>query len=258
MYLSKSIFSFLVVFTIVFSSCKQPGCTDPIASNYNADADKEDDSCIYDNLNLQFNLKNNERAFSRYDTLNFNEGSFRVENITFYMSNITLNNTSISKNVKDVHLFRLDEPNTMNLEVTAPNGNYESVSFGLGLTPELNNTEPSDYPTDHPLGLNQNTYWPMLASSYIFVKIEGKMDTSQTSSFYPLTYHLSHEDLFRALDFPKSISLDENNTATLQFNIDLSKLFTDVDLSQELAHERTSSPLANQLITNFSNAIELE
>jgi hypothetical protein len=98
----------------------------------------------------------------------------------------------------------------------------------------------------------------MLASSYIFVKIEGKMDTSQTSSFYPLTYHLSHEDLFRALDFPKSISLDENNTATLQFNIDLSKLFTDVDLSQELAHERTSSPLANQLITNFSNAIELE
>ena len=42
MYLSKSIFSFLVVFTIVFSSCKQPGCTDPIASNYNADADKED------------------------------------------------------------------------------------------------------------------------------------------------------------------------------------------------------------------------
>jgi hypothetical protein len=174
------------------------------------------------------------------------------------MSNITLNNTSISKNVKDVHLFRLDEPNTMNLEVTAPNGNYESVSFGLGLTPELNSTEPSDYTPDHPLGLNQNTYWPMLSGSYIFVKIEGKMDTSQTSSFYPLTYHLAHEDLFRAMDFQKSISLDVNNTASLQFNIDLSELFTNVDLSQELAHERTSSPLANQLITNFSNAIELE
>ena len=36
----------------------ETGCTDPTASNYNADADKEDDSCIYNNLSLQFNLKN--------------------------------------------------------------------------------------------------------------------------------------------------------------------------------------------------------
>ncbi len=258
MNLTKLFFTFLVVFAIALTSCKEPGCTDPTASNYNAEADKEDNSCIYGNLNLKFNLKNNDQAFSRYDTLNFDVGSFRVENITFYMCNITLNNASTSEKIKDVHLVRLDEPNTMNLEVTAPNGNYESVSFGLGLTPEINSTVPSDYPTDHPLGLNQNTYWPMLSASYIFVKIEGKMDTSQTSSFYPLTYHLAHEDLFRAVDFEKSISLNENSSSTLQFNINLSELFTNVDLSQELAHERTSSPLATQIITNFANAIELE
>lgn len=258
MNISKPIFTLLVILAAFISSCKKPGCTDPNASNFNTDADKEDNSCIYDNLSLQFNLKNNNDSFSRYDTLNFDNGSFRVENITFYLSNITLNNVTENHNVKDVHLVRLDEPNTLILNVTAPNGNYESISFGFGLTPEQNSTSPADYPSDHPLGLNQVTYWPMVSPSYIFAKIEGKMDTSQTSNFYPLTYHLAHEDLYRSLEFEKSIILDESDSSTLTFNVNLSGLFNDIDISQELSHERNAGPLAIQLITNLSNALELE
>ena len=258
MYMPRTIFTLFIATTLCVTSCKNPGCTDPNASNYNDEADKEDNSCIYDNLNLQFRLKNNQDDFSRYDTLTFDGGSFRLENITFYLSNISLVNATDNYNIRNVHFLNLEEMNTMDFELTAPNGNYNRISFGLGLTPELNNTTPSDYPVDHPLGINQNTYWPMLSPSYIFVKIEGKMDTSQTSDFYPITYHLAHEDLYRALEFEKSIILTENNTSTLRFNIDVSELFNSIDLSEELAHEETSNPLAIQLITNFANALELE
>lgn len=38
----------VIITTLVFSSCsKQRGCTDPIAENYNVDAEKDDGSCVY-------------------------------------------------------------------------------------------------------------------------------------------------------------------------------------------------------------------
>lgn len=38
---------------MTFTSCKKDGCTDPLASNYNQDAKKDDGSCIYDGENNQ-------------------------------------------------------------------------------------------------------------------------------------------------------------------------------------------------------------
>jgi hypothetical protein len=44
--MKKLIYTFLAV-SIIFSACKkEEGCTDPTATNYNADAEKDDGSCI--------------------------------------------------------------------------------------------------------------------------------------------------------------------------------------------------------------------
>ena len=58
----KKLFYTLLVVSIIFSSCKkEEGCTDPTATNYNADAEKDDGSCIAvilgctDNTALNFN-----------------------------------------------------------------------------------------------------------------------------------------------------------------------------------------------------------
>ena len=45
--MKKLIYTFLAI-SIIFASCKkEEGCTDPIAINYNADAEKDDGSCTY-------------------------------------------------------------------------------------------------------------------------------------------------------------------------------------------------------------------
>ena len=44
----KKLFYLFIITSFIFTSCKkEEGCTDPIASNYNMDAEQNDGSCIY-------------------------------------------------------------------------------------------------------------------------------------------------------------------------------------------------------------------
>jgi hypothetical protein len=146
----------------------------------------------------------------------------------------------------------------MQLKLNPIEGQYDGISMGVGLTTEQNNTTPADYSIDHPLGINNNTYWDMTPASYIFVMLEGKMDTTQSSNFYPLSYHLAHNDLYQVLSFEKSLSMTPTNPTHLYIKIELSNLFENVDLSQDLPHQSVNTPLAQQLMNNFTSSFNVE
>ena len=89
---------FLYVFSALFiiQSCKKSGCTDPEALNYNIDAQKDDNSCLYedyDKLSLLTNLADNyiipslDAYKNKIVTLNTHVDSF-IENPS--ISNLTL------------------------------------------------------------------------------------------------------------------------------------------------------------------------
>lgn len=252
-------YTFIMVFVVGLFSCQKPGCTDSQAINYDDEATKDDNSCLYDrNFFVEFRLKNNNNTFSKYDTLNFDNNRFRLEKLKFYLSNIHLDDKVSESNSKKVHLVDIDNPSSQSITLTVPEGSYNQLHFGLGLDQEQNNTTPANYEVDHPLGLNQNTFWAMTPASYIFIMLEGKMDTSQTSNFYPISYHLAHNDLYQMTSFQKVINISSTSSNKLIININMSKLFDGVDLSQNLPHQSTASPLAIQLMSNFSSALEVE
>ena len=43
-------FAYLLLGTVLLFSCKKEGCTDPIATNYNPEADINNGSCDYYNI----------------------------------------------------------------------------------------------------------------------------------------------------------------------------------------------------------------
>ena len=88
--------------------------------------------------------------------------------------------------------------------------------------------------------------------------IEGKMDTLVGDDYYPLTYHLAHSDLLRNIALEKPINISHDNTSTLVVDIDVSKIFDSVDLSEDLPHQSTNSKLAQLLMDNFSTTFEIQ
>ena len=60
-------------------------------------------------------------------------------------------------------------------------GSYAGLEFGIGVSPELNATQPSEYSPSEPLAA-VNNYWEA-ASSYIYSKIEGMADLDNDGQF---------------------------------------------------------------------------
>lgn len=244
---------------LIFFSCKKPGCTDTDAINYDIEANEDDNSCLYNgSINIDFRLVNGNHVIGKYDTIHSQDYSFRLEKIKFYLSNIQLKSSDENKFLGEVHLYDIDNTNSKSLVFELEEGTFDCLCFDLGLNSEQNSTSTENYDANHPLGLNQNTFWAMEPSSYIFVMIEGKMDTLDGDDYYPLTYHLAHNDLLRNIALEKPINISYENPSTLVVDIDVSKIFESVDLSQDLPHQSTNSKLAQLLMDNFSNTFEIQ
>ena len=100
--MNSKFLKFLYVFSalLIIQSCKKNGCTDPEALNYNIDAQKDDNSCLYedyDKLSLLTNLADNyiipslDAYKSKIVSLNIHVDSF-IENPN--ISNLTLLRTN--------------------------------------------------------------------------------------------------------------------------------------------------------------------
>jgi len=186
----------IIAATTIFTSCrKQDGCTDPAATNYDIEAEKDDGSCTYlapiTNSQITFNFTHNwdgaavsNSNFNQFDFVNNFGDTLSISKLRYLVSEIRLHKANGDSVLIDGYNL-VDVTNATNLSyattVNVPVGTYTGVSFNFGFD-SVDNTR--NY-----IDLNSASWnWPgMLGGGYHFMQMEGRYKHMGNDSIY--AYH---------------------------------------------------------------------
>ncbi len=197
-------------------------------------------------------------------TFQTSEGrKFTLSDFRYYISNIEL-----IKNDGDVVSLAgkvlLAGPSQHTYEIgDVPTGNYKGFRFVLGLDSITNHKDPTTYESDEPLAIQSpGIHWSW-NSGYIFMKMEGQVDTTQAHSGTPnfdFFYHIGLDQMKRTIDFSTSgFKVTGDNENEIGLEIDFLKIMTSVDMRTESeTHTFNNLPLATKIADNWQSAFSLE
>jgi len=222
-------------------------------------------------LSLNFDLNYDNELFVLDKEYEYPSGEkFEFSRFDMYISNVTLIKDTEEIVIADIDFLKMT-PTFANAVTAADgfnytiagieDGEYDGIKFNIGLTSEMNNTTPSDYPVTHPLGL-AGDHWPTW-DSYIFVSIEGRMDIDTSNPDYEqgIALHLGSDEAMRTIILDDSISLANDQNKILPISIDLRDLFVNQDgeiydiVSTPSTHNLSEIPEVIELADNLKNSI---
>jgi len=254
----KNIFFFIMLIGLFTStSCKDenPGTLETVGD-----------------VNLKFKAFFGEEPLVMNQAYSYIDGTpIKFSKFQFYISNVSLGQTTGGvTEAAEVDLIDFTDSTdpTMAAEGISmigsdiPVGDYSMINFGIGVAADLNRTEPADYGNTHPLSETAH-YWAGW-ESYIFTKIEGKMDLNNDGVFddQTIVYHLGGDQAFRDMSFPKPFVVEEDGTTTVNLDIDLRKILARSDSDYlDIASNpniEEDTELASYLMDNHQTAISIE
>ena len=244
----KKLLPILLTLVIINSSSK---CKDDTVT-----ADKGNGT-----IEMNFKAKLNEQAFILNKTYDLNGKKVRFSRFSFFVSNIVASTSAASTAVnKSVTLIDFkdvldsvkaskgvtDIMSNVNLE------NVQTISFGLGVALDLNKKTPKDYPSTNPLS-ESGAYWTDW-NSYIFCKFDGLVDNNNDGVFETgFAIETGGNDAYRNMSFNKTL-VATNQTAAVNFELDINKLFTGVNITQFAGDDASMKVVMD----NFKTALVLK
>ncbi len=216
-----------------------------------------DDHNCWDGKNLLLNIKGtiNGEDFTLNQNFANNEGDLvDYTLVKFYLSNISLIKDDFTEvDVTDVILHDFNFEGTHDFKI--PAGTYKALKVGIGLSPELNDMDPSVFEADHPMSFNQNTYWTW-NTQYKFVMLEGNLNRDGEEKTF--SYHTGTDTLFRSIELPKIFTLYDDQRTQLDLNIDFDRVYQNINMFEEnFTHTSPATfNLSYKLTQNFRAAVE--
>lgn len=201
---------------------------------------------------------------------NVNGQRATIESFKFYLGEFSLKNEKNEDvKLKDIAFFDLlNGKNTLRIKL--PKGNYRHLKFYAGVPDELNGTNnpnfsASIYGHDHPLSIFNGMYWTW-ATGYIFLKIEGKIDTSAAQNQTPLSnyfYHIGLQEFYTLKEFPAAtFEIKPGMTTKVHISMEYNDFFRNENetinmAEQSFTHTTDNIQLAQKIFSNFVNSMKL-
>lgn len=244
---TKYIIAGILGLTMVLSttSCKKKGCTDADATNYDANAKKDDGSCEFDTISdhsdhegshvmIKMEHNYNGAAFmpSDFDTIKFTNDKGTKHSVTklqYLISDFVMYKADGDSIVVEGYNF-VDFTNTNTFaysfpsELHIPNGDYTGIGFTWGF-------DEADNSSGTYADLNSASWsWPaMIGGGYHFMKFEGKFieTNTDTTSFALHNGTASNSGTHEANHFYVKLnqSFTLSNDASISVKMDLSEWF---------------------------------
>ncbi|MCP9237522.1 MbnP family protein [Lewinella sp. JB7] len=137
-------------------------------------------------------------------------GQLKVLLFQFYVSDLEIlpADGSAAIRLSDIDLIRwmsAGDDATTSRTYRVPEGDYRGIRFGLGVKPELNARDPSDFAADYVL--NEAEFWGP-TTRYVFAKIEANADLEGDGTFDSgLSYHLGSDALYTTVSFNQDFTV---------------------------------------------------
>lgn len=146
---------------------------------------------------------------------------------------------------------------------------YPNLTADIGVGPDRNHEDPSALPADDPLNIlnTDDMHWGW-NTGYIFLKIEGRADTTQAQSGQDIatfTYHIGSDQLLKNVTLNnlnwQSVS---NSLYEANLTVDLYKVFDGDTADVDIQQNRTSHTMPGQeqlsdiIISNFASSLKAQ
>lgn len=216
-------------------------------------------------IDLNIKLKYDGDPLTLFESYTYpGGGDIDFTRCSFYISNMKLDDTMINE-VEFHNLSNAHATNDLSMEGytstidIVPVGTYGSLSFDLGVVPELNKKDPGEFPSGHPLAKPAENWFSW--QSYIFLKIEGNIDldgdgTNETG----VALHLGSDEALRSFSFEYPIEVVKDGNAKINLIFDIYDLFNGdtrvypIDENPQI-HSLSQLDAVNELADNLTNVI---
>jgi hypothetical protein len=220
-------------------------------------------------INLRIKLKYGDQPFEMFKEFAYpvTKEPFSMTRLSFYISDMGITSGSNVSIIKDIDYLDLTNSFTAPVKNDGfeykisgiPAGQYNNISFGIGVPKLLNAKTPSDFSSKEVLSSSAE-YWASW-KSYIFFRPEGKIYLNGSGgdlSYFAL--HLGGDDAYRSITLDKSFTILENETTNIDITFDVEKFFNgkslyDIHDTQQI-HALSQKPLINILADNVVTAFK--
>lgn len=200
-------------------------------------------------LKINHKLGSSNFAYNQTATNNISN-SFNLQRLEYYISEITLKYDGGQDTTLNTYIL-VDAGTTTNVLL----GNFnitslESITFGVGVDPSVNNNDPDLWPMTHPLApKSPSMHWGW-AAGYRFAAFEGMTGSSMNNGWQ---IHALGNRNFNTQTIPTS-GFTTGSTTTIELNADYTQALNNITINSSLFNHGEMGEAAT-LLNNFNTSV---